>query len=61
MKETIHFRIDKDLSDFIKSYARQKRMSVSQVVRTCILEFYEKKQPKTMKEYQAEGEYSTCP
>jgi negative regulator of replication initiation len=52
MKETIHFRIDKDLYDFIKSYAKQKRMSVSQVVRNCILEFYEKKQSATIKEHQ---------
>lgn len=43
-KQTIQFRLDKDLHDFVKRYARLKRMSISQVIRLCVLEFYEEHQ-----------------
>ena len=40
-KQTVQFRLDKDLHDFVREYAELKRMSISQVVRLCVLEFYE--------------------
>ena len=43
-KQTVQFRLDKDLHDFVKQYARLKRMSISQVIRLCVLEFYEEHQ-----------------
>lgn len=43
-KQTVQFRLDKDLHDFVRKYAELKRMSISQVVRLCVLEFYEKHQ-----------------
>ena len=43
-KQVVQFRLDKDLHDFVKEYARLKRMSISQVIRLCVLEFYEEHQ-----------------
>ena len=43
-KQVVQFRLDNDLHDFVKKYARLKRMSISQVIRLCVLEFYEEHQ-----------------
>ena len=43
-KQTVQFRLDKDLHDFVRKYAKLKRMSISQVIRLCVLEFYEEHQ-----------------
>lgn len=43
-KQVVQFRLDKDLHDFVKRYAELKRMSISQVMRLCVLEFYEEHQ-----------------
>ena len=43
-KQVVQFRLDKDLHDFVKKYAKLKRMSISQVIRLCVLEFYEEHQ-----------------
>ena len=43
-KQVVQFRLDKDLHDFVKEYARLKRMSISQVIRLCVLEFYQEHQ-----------------
>lgn len=43
-KQVVQFRLDKDLHDFVKKYAELKRMSISQVIRLCVLEFYEEHQ-----------------
>ena len=43
-KQVVQFRLDRDLHDFVKEYARLKRMSISQVIRLCVLEFYEEHQ-----------------
>ncbi len=43
-KQVVQFRLDKDLHDFVKKYAKLKRMSISQVIRLCVLEFYEEYQ-----------------
>ena len=39
-KRVVQFRLDEDLHDFVKEYAELKRMSISQVIRLCVLEFY---------------------
>jgi hypothetical protein len=36
--------LDRDLHDFVKKYAELKRMSISQVIRLCVLDFYEEHQ-----------------
>ena len=43
-KQVIQFRLDEDLHDFVRRYAELKRMSISQVMRLCVLEFYEEHQ-----------------
>ena len=43
-KQVVQFRLDKDLHDFVKKYAELKRMSISQVIRLCVLDFYEEHQ-----------------
>ena len=43
-KQVVQFRLDRDLHDFVKKYAELKRMSISQVIRLCVLEFYEEHQ-----------------
>jgi len=43
-KKWLGLRIDDDLYEFIEKYAFKKRMPLSQVVRLCILEFYENHQ-----------------
>ena len=43
-KQVVQFRLDSDLHDFIRKYASLKRMSISQVIRLCVLEFYEEHQ-----------------
>ena len=43
-KQVVQFRLDQDLHDFVKKYAKLKRMSISQVIRLCVLEFYEEHQ-----------------
>ncbi len=43
-KQVVQFRLDKDLHDFVKKYAELRRMSVSQVMRLCVLDFYEEHQ-----------------
>ena len=43
-KQVVQFRLDKDLHDFVKRYAELKRMSISQVIRLCVLDFYEEHQ-----------------
>ncbi len=43
-KQVVQFRLDKDLHDFVRHYAELKRMSISQVIRLCVLEFYEEHQ-----------------
>ena len=43
-KQVVQFRLDTDLHDFVKQYAKLKRMSISQVIRLCVLEFYEEHQ-----------------
>ncbi len=43
-KQVVQFRLDEDLHDFVKRYAELKRMSISQVMRLCVLEFYEEHQ-----------------
>ena len=40
-KQVVQFRLDTDLHDFVKKYAELKRMSISQVIRLCVLDFYE--------------------
>ena len=43
-KQVVQFRLDKDLHDFVKKYAELRRMSISQVMRLCVLDFYEEHQ-----------------
>jgi hypothetical protein len=43
-KEVVQFRLDKDLHEFVKKYAKLKRMSISQVIRLCVLEFCDEHQ-----------------
>ena len=43
-KQVVQFRLDEDLHDFVRRYAELKRMSISQVMRLCVLEFYEEHQ-----------------
>jgi len=41
-KKFVGFRLDEDLYEFVSQFAQSKRMTVTQVLVSLILEFYEK-------------------
>jgi hypothetical protein len=41
-KKFVGFRLDEDLYEFVSQFAKSKRMTVTQVLVSLILEFYEK-------------------